>query len=91
MAMLNHRSVLQITGLFTDAENPAVGAERAVAVLDILASQLEAHRYSLRSREAEEEVLITNDGKFLVACEIEILPQRDQMDSIAFRESHADF
>lgn len=88
IARLDSGKVLEITGLFTESESQSVGADRAVAVLDILASQLADHRYALRSREVRQSSILEGDGKYLAAYEVEILSQKRRMDSIAADESH---
>ncbi len=88
IARLDSGKVLEITGLFTESENQSIGAARAVTVLDILASQLEDHRYALRSKEVRQTAIHRSDGKYLAAYEIEILSQKRRMDSIVAGESH---
>jgi hypothetical protein len=88
IARLDSGKVLEITGLFTESEDQSIGADRAVAVLDILASQLDDHRYTLRSREVRQSTILEGDGNYLAAYEVKILSQKRRMDSIVADESH---
>ena len=91
IARLDSGKVLEITGFFTDVESPELGADRAVAVLDLIASQLEEHRFALRSRRVGEEDLLVGNLPWLRAYEVKILAPKARMDSLVGSESRQDF